>query len=84
MFKLYEHDDEFTVQLMYIGSIDYRGCENQLENFCQYLFEEVFNDMNTGSESTLKFDFKGSTFKLLPCLLKRELIELIFYSISIC
>jgi hypothetical protein len=38
------------------------------------IFEEVFDNMNTGSGSILKFDFERSTFKLLQCFLKSELI----------
>jgi hypothetical protein len=72
MFNLYDNDDTLTVQVVYIRSINYTECEDKLEVFCQYLFEKVFDDMNTGSNSILKFDLKNSTFKLLPCLLKSE------------
>ncbi len=73
-FYLYDNNDELTVQLVYIGPIDYKECGSQLEVFCQYLFKQVFDDMNIGLKSILKFDMKRSTFKLLPCLLKREFI----------
>jgi len=67
-----------------LKAIDFKQYEKQLEAFCRYIFEQVFDDMNTGSESILKFDIESATFKLLPCLLTRELIYLGFCSIFIC
>jgi hypothetical protein len=71
-FYLYKNDDALEVQLFPLGSIDYEECGCRLEYFCQYLFEEVFDGMHTGLNSTLKFDLKYSTFQLLPCLLKKS------------
>jgi len=61
-----------------LKSIDYNQYQNQLEEFCRYLFEYVFDDMNTNS--ILKFDIENSIFKLLPCLLTSMFIinQLIF------
>jgi len=50
-----------------LKSIDYKRYQNKLEEFCRYLFEDVFDDMNINT--ILKFDIEYSTFKLLPCLL---------------
>jgi hypothetical protein len=47
-----------------------------LEDFCRYVFEYVFEEMNI--ETILKFDIENSTFKLLPCLLTSKLNESIF------
>jgi hypothetical protein len=64
-FYLYGHND--IIEVIYLKSIDYNQYRNQLEEFCRYLFEYVFDDMNTNS--ILKFDIENSIFKLLPCLL---------------
>jgi hypothetical protein len=56
-----------TIKIVYLKSIDYNQYRNQLEDFCRYLFEYVFDDMNT--DSILKFDMEKSAFKLFPCLL---------------
>jgi len=73
IFKLYGRDSELTVEVIYLKSIDLEQNEYQLEEFCRYIFEVVFDKMNTELKSILKFDIKHSTFKLLPCLLKSKL-----------
>ena len=65
--KFHLYGDNDVIQVVYLKSIDYKKYRNQLEEFCQYLFEYVFEDMNTNS--ILRFDMENSTFKLLPCLL---------------
>ena len=72
MFNLYGRDGVFTVKVVYLKSINWEEYRNQLEDFDRYLFEKVFNDMNTGFETMLKFDIEQATFKLFPCLLKSE------------
>ena len=69
-FQLYGNDEIITIKIVCLKSIQYR---NQLKDFCQYLFEYVFDDMNTNS--ILQFDIDNSTFKLLPCLLTSMLNE---------
>ncbi|CAM4788781.1 unnamed protein product [Rotaria magnacalcarata] len=71
-FNLYGQNGELTVEVIYVKSTDLKQCKTQLQTFCQYIFEEVFNDMNTRLESILKFDIEHSTFKLLPCLLTKS------------
>jgi hypothetical protein len=66
-----------------LKTIDYKEFESQLEKFCRYIFEEVFDNMITGSEAILTFNIENSPLKLFPCLLKGELISFIFNSISI-
>ncbi len=78
IFNLYGRDSQLTVEIVYLKAIDFEQYEKQLEAFCRYIFEQVFDDMNTGSESILKFNIESATFKLLPCLLTRELICLVF------
>lgn len=65
------------VEINYIKPINLHECLNALESFCRYIFEDVFNDMTTGVESILQFDLEQSTFKLLPCLLTSNRIELL-------
>jgi len=72
------------VEVVFLRPIDYEECGPQLECFCKYIFEEVFDGMNTGPNSILKFDLKHSTFQLLPCLLKREFLWSNFDYTSIC
>ncbi|CAF4697295.1 unnamed protein product [Rotaria sp. Silwood1] len=72
MFNLYGRTGVSTVKVAYLKSINIEKYKNELEEFCRYIFEEVFDDMNTGLESILKFDIEHSTFKLFPCLLKIE------------
>jgi hypothetical protein len=74
IFKLYGRDSELTVKVAYLKPIDLKQYENQLEIFSRYIFEQVFDNMITESESNLKFDIEHSTFKLLLCLLKSKLI----------
>jgi hypothetical protein len=74
MFDIYANGEKLEVEIVYIGPIDYEEYKTHLEEFCRYIFEEVFDNMNTGSGSILKFDFERSTFKLLQCFLKSELI----------
>ncbi|CAM4964802.1 unnamed protein product, partial [Rotaria socialis] len=71
-FNLYGQNGELTVEVIHVKSTDLKQCKTQLQAFCQYIFEEVFNGMNTGLESMLKFDIEHSTFKLLPCLLTKS------------
>ncbi|CAF1273759.1 unnamed protein product [Rotaria sordida] len=71
-FNLYGRNDVLTVKITYLKPIDLKPYKNQLEFFCRYIFEEVFDDMNTGLESILKFDIEHSTFKLFPCLLNKS------------
>ncbi len=73
-FYLYDGDHKLIVHVVYVGAITYKECENQLKHFCQYIFEDVFDDMNTGPKSFLKFDIEHSSFKLLPCLLNGRFI----------
>ncbi|CAF3463043.1 unnamed protein product [Rotaria sp. Silwood1] len=68
-FNLYEHDKITIIEVLYLKSINYEQYQNQLKDFCQYLFEYVFDDMNINK--ILKFDIENSTFKLLPCLLTK-------------
>ncbi|CAF1465863.1 unnamed protein product [Adineta steineri] len=70
-FNIYTDKSTLEVQLEYIGPIDFNQWENLLGRFCRHIFEEVFDDMNIGSEPILKFDIENSTFKLLPCLLTK-------------
>ena len=69
MFNIYENSEPIKIQLVYLRSMAYAACKRELEIFCRYIFDEVFDDMNTQSESILKFDLERSPFKLLPCLL---------------
>jgi hypothetical protein len=60
--------------MAYLKPFDLKEYKNLLEAFCRYIFEDVFDKMNTGVESILKFNIEKSTFQLLPCLLTRKLI----------
>jgi hypothetical protein len=62
----------FTTDITYVKTIDYAQYGNDLERFCRYLFENVFDGIVNSSEMTLQFDLEHSSFKLLPCLLKGE------------
>jgi hypothetical protein len=65
--KFHLYGDNDVIQVVYLKSIDDKQYRHQLEEFSRYLFEYVFDDMNTNS--ILRFDIEQSTFKLLPCLL---------------
>ncbi|CAF1375740.1 unnamed protein product [Rotaria sordida] len=69
-FNLYEHDKITIIEVVYLKIINYQQYENHLKDFCQYLFEYTFDDMNTNT--ILKFDIENATFKLLPCLLTKS------------
>ncbi|CAF3207657.1 unnamed protein product [Rotaria sp. Silwood2] len=69
-FNLYENNKITIIEVVYLKSINYEQYENKLKDFCQYLFEYVFDDMNTNT--ILKFDIENSTFQLLPCLLTKS------------
>ncbi|UJR36873.1 hypothetical protein I4U23_029586 [Adineta vaga] len=71
-FTLYGRDKEFIVEIHCVKVIDIQECTDQLETFCQYIFEEVFDAMNIKLESILQFDLQSSTYKLLPCLLTKS------------
>jgi hypothetical protein len=60
--------------MIYLKPIDLKEYKKQLEVFCPYIFEDVFDRMNTGVESILEFNIEHSTFQLLPCFLTRKLI----------
>ncbi|CAF2107810.1 unnamed protein product [Rotaria magnacalcarata] len=66
-FNLYENNKTTIIEIVHLKSINYRQYQSELEDFCKYLFEYAFDDMNTNTN--LKFDIDNSTFKLLPCLL---------------
>jgi hypothetical protein len=74
MFNLYGRESKLPVKIVYLKSISWEEYRSLLENFDRYLFEQVFDDMNAGIESILKFNLEQSTFKLLPCLLKSNSI----------
>jgi hypothetical protein len=60
--------------MAYLKPFDLKEYKNLLEAFCRYIFEDVFDKMNTGVASILKFNIEQSKFQLLPCLLTRKLI----------
>jgi hypothetical protein len=62
----------FTIDIIYVKTIDYAKYGHDLERFCRYLFENVFDGIVNSSEMILQFDLEHSSFKLLPCLLKGE------------
>ncbi|CAF4312506.1 unnamed protein product [Rotaria sp. Silwood2] len=72
LFNLYGRNGVLTIKVTYLKPIDLEQYKNQLKIFCRYIFEEIFDGMNTGLESILKFDMEHSTFKLFPCLLKKS------------
>ncbi|CAF1193375.1 unnamed protein product, partial [Adineta steineri] len=69
IFTLYGRDEELRIEIVYLKTINFNRCKDYLGNFCRYIFEQVFDNMNIESESNLEFDIKSSNFKLLPCLL---------------
>ncbi|CAF1306326.1 unnamed protein product [Rotaria sordida] len=70
-FSLYDAGDEIlTVDITYVKTIEYQKYKIELESFCKYLFEHVFDGIIKGSQSILKFNTEQSSFKLFPCLLK--------------
>jgi hypothetical protein len=76
-FNIYAASNEtLLIDIVYVKEIDYTKHRNELECFCRYLFENVFDGMVNSSESILTFDIEHSSFKLLPCLLKSEKTEI--------
>ncbi|CAF4348738.1 unnamed protein product, partial [Adineta steineri] len=69
VFTLYGRDEELRIEIIYLKTINFNQCKDCLGDFCRYIFEQVFDNMNIQSESNLEFDIKSSNFKLLPCLL---------------
>ncbi|CAF1244053.1 unnamed protein product [Rotaria sordida] len=70
-FSVYDAGDEIlTVDITYVKTIEYQKYKIELESFCKYLFEHVFDGIIKGSQSILKFNIEQSSFKLFPCLLK--------------
>lgn len=57
-----------------LKSIDCTKYRQELEEFCRYIFENVFQNMNT--DTILRFDMENSSFKLFPCLLTSKFILL--------
>lgn len=74
---------EFPVEITYVKPVDLQPIKDPLQAFSRYIFEEVFEHMNTKSPSDLNFDIEHSTFQLLPCLLTGKSIGFNFLSISI-
>lgn len=74
--KFHIYGPNEIIKIGYLKRIDYQSYRKQLEDFCRYVFEYVFEEMNI--ETILKFDIENSTFKLLPCLLTSKLNESIF------
>ncbi|UJR09291.1 hypothetical protein I4U23_013534 [Adineta vaga] len=68
-FNLYDFDGAISIKIIHLKPIDYTQYRIKLENFCKYIFEHVFEDMNIST--LLKFDIDQTTFKLLPCLLTK-------------
>jgi len=67
-FKLYTNTYDIDVKIVYLRPIDFQKYRCGLEEFCRYIFENVF--IKWGIQSNFKFDIEQSTFKLLPCFLK--------------
>ncbi|CAF1053030.1 unnamed protein product [Adineta ricciae] len=66
------NEKQIIVSIDYVKRIDYVSCKQQFDQFCRYIFEKIFVDMNTGPDEILQFDPDASTFKLLLCLLTED------------
>lgn len=76
-FNLYGHNETFVIEVTRLREIDWQHYRKDLEEFCRYLFEYAFSEMNT--DSLLHFDLEQSKSKLLPCFLTREYLSTLSY-----
>ena len=76
-FNLYGHNETFVIEVIRLKTIDWQHYRKDLEEFCRYLFEYAFSEMNT--DSLLHFDLEQSTSKLLPCFLTRKYLSTVSY-----
>ncbi|CAF0889921.1 unnamed protein product [Didymodactylos carnosus] len=68
-FNIYDARNSYTVKIVNICTINYNQYQPQIDLFCRYLFENVFD---FGNNSQLQYDSKKSPYKMMPCLLNED------------